>query len=155
MKTLAVRLNESTRAQLDIVAHLNDHTGTDEIRLALEAWMERTKCDSSVLQRTESVRAEIEREAATKRDAIAAIFAAAREGPRAPRRPLPVRPPRADIAQQLSGSGGAHEERSGAESLHQAHCPRASRVWRYDVVWLRASLSMKSSLALSLRPKTD
>lgn len=94
MKTLAVRLNESTRAQLDIVAHLNDHTVTDEIRLALEAWMERTKSDPSVLQRAESVRAEIEREAAAKRDAIAAIFAATRKSPRAPRRPLPVRPPR-------------------------------------------------------------
>lgn len=94
MKTLAVRLNESTRAQLDIVAHLNDHTVTDEIRLALEAWMERTKSDPSVLQRAESVRAEIEREAAAKRDAIAAIFAATRKSPPAPRRPLPVRPPR-------------------------------------------------------------
>lgn len=74
VKTLAVRLNESTRAQLDIIAQLNDRTVTDEIRLAIEAWIEKTKSDPSVLERAESVRAEIEREAATKREAIAAIF---------------------------------------------------------------------------------
>lgn len=73
-KTLAVRVNESTRAQLDIIAQLNDRTVTDEIRLALEAWIEKTKSDPSTLQRAEAVRAEIEREAATKREAIAAIF---------------------------------------------------------------------------------
>ena len=74
VKTLAVRINESTRAQLDIIAQLNDRTVTDEIRLALEAWIEKTKSDPSVLERAEAVRAEIEREAATKREAIAAIF---------------------------------------------------------------------------------
>lgn len=74
IKTLAVRVNEATRAQLDIIAQLNDRTVTDEIRLALEAWIEKTKSDPSTLELAEAVRAEIEREAATKRDAIAAIF---------------------------------------------------------------------------------
>ena len=77
IKTLAVRIHESTRAQLDVIAQLNDRTVTDEIRLALEAWIEKTKSDPSTLQRAEAVRAEIEREAATKRDAIAAIFSGA------------------------------------------------------------------------------
>lgn len=74
VKTLAVRANEPTRAQLDITAQLNDRTVTDEIRLALEAWIEKTKSDPSALERAEAVREEIEREAATKREAIAAIF---------------------------------------------------------------------------------
>jgi hypothetical protein len=82
VKTLAVRLNESTRAQLDIIAQLNDRTVTDEIRLAIEAWIEKTKSDPSVLQRAQSVRDEIEREAATKRDAIAAIFNEEKKGAR-------------------------------------------------------------------------
>ena len=82
VKTLAVRLNESTRAQLDIIAQLNDRTVIDEIRLAIEAWIEKTKSDPSVLQRAEAVRAEIEREAATKRDAIASIFNDAEKGSR-------------------------------------------------------------------------
>jgi hypothetical protein len=74
IKTLAVRLSEDVRAQLDIIAQLNDRTVTDEIRLAIEAWIEKTKSDPSVLQRAQFVRDEIEREAATKRGAIAAIF---------------------------------------------------------------------------------
>ncbi len=85
VKTLAVRLNESTRAQLDIIAQLNDRTVTDEIRLAIEAWIERTKSDPSTLQRAQFVRDEIEREAATKRDAIAAIFEADPSTKRNPR----------------------------------------------------------------------
>lgn len=74
IKTLAVRLSEDVRAQLDIIAQLNDRTVTDEIRLAIEAWIEKTKSDPNVLQRAQFVRDEIEREAATKRGAIEAIF---------------------------------------------------------------------------------
>lgn len=87
VKTLAVRINEATRAQLDIIAQLNDHTVTDEIRLALEAWIEKTKSDPTVLERAEAVRAEIEREAATKRDAIDAIF----NTKKSPRSPMPAK----------------------------------------------------------------
>lgn len=83
VKPIAVRMNESTRAQLDIIAQLNDRTVTDEIRLALEAWIEKTRSDPSVLQRAQAVREEIEREAATKREAIAAIFTA--DGKKLPR----------------------------------------------------------------------
>ena len=36
MKTLAVRLSEDVRAQLDILAQLNDRTVTEEIRLSIE-----------------------------------------------------------------------------------------------------------------------
>jgi predicted transcriptional regulator len=74
IKTLAVRLSEDVRAQLDIIAQLDDRTVTDEIRLAIEGWIEKTKSDPSVLQRAQFVRDEIEREAATKRGAIAALF---------------------------------------------------------------------------------
>lgn len=74
VKTLAVRVSEDLRAQLDIIAQLNDRTVTEEIRLALESWIEKSKSDPAVLKRAESVRAEIEREAATKRNAISAIF---------------------------------------------------------------------------------
>jgi len=37
IKTLAARLSEDVRAQLDIIVKLNDRTFTDEIRLAIEA----------------------------------------------------------------------------------------------------------------------
>jgi hypothetical protein len=86
IKPLAVRLNESTRTQLDIIAQLNDRTVTDEVRLAVEAWIDKTKADPAIQRRAKAVRDEIEREAAGKRDAIAAIFDAA-PAPRTPRTP--------------------------------------------------------------------
>lgn len=77
LRTLAVRLSDERRAQLDLIAQLNDRTVTEEIRLALEAWVERSRSDPAVLARAESVKADIEREAQVRRDAIAAIFATA------------------------------------------------------------------------------
>ena len=75
MRTLAVRITDDLRAQLDVIAQLNDRSVTEEIRLALEDWVERIKSDPHVLQRAETVRADIEREAQTRRNAIEAIFA--------------------------------------------------------------------------------
>lgn len=83
MRTLAVRITDGLRAQLDVIAQLNDRSVTEEIRLALEAWIETSKSDPKVLQRAETVRAEIDREAKTKQSAIEAIFGSA--GAKAPR----------------------------------------------------------------------
>jgi ferric-dicitrate binding protein FerR (iron transport regulator) len=74
IRPLSVRMTEDTRAQLDIIAQLNDRSVTEEVRAALEDWIERSKSDPKVLERAAAVKAEIEREAATKRGAIAAIF---------------------------------------------------------------------------------
>ena len=74
MRTLAVRITDDLRAQLDVIAQLNDRSVTEEIRLSLEDWIERSKSDPLVLKRAETVRADIEREAQTKRNAIEAIF---------------------------------------------------------------------------------
>lgn len=80
LRTLAVRITDGLRAQLDVIAQLNDRTVTEEIRLALESWIEASKSDPKVLQRAETVRAEIEREAQTKQSAIEAIFGGAAGG---------------------------------------------------------------------------
>jgi predicted transcriptional regulator len=74
MRTLAVRITDDLRAQLDVIAQLNDRSVTEEIRVALEDWIDRSKSDPKVLARAETVRADIEREAQTKRNAISAIF---------------------------------------------------------------------------------
>lgn len=74
LRTLAVRITEDLRAQLDVVAQITGRTTTEEIRLALEHWIEKTKSDPTTLQKAEAIRAEIEREAQTRRNAIAAIF---------------------------------------------------------------------------------
>lgn len=86
VRTLAVRLSEDLRAQLDILAQLTGRSATEEIRLALEHWIAKSKADPSVLRKAEAVRAEIERDAQTRRNAIAAIFdgKGAAQAPKAP-----------------------------------------------------------------------
>lgn len=85
MRTLAVRINDDLRAQLDVIAQLNSRSVTEEIRIALETWIETSKSDPKVLQRAELVRADIEREAKTRQSAIEAIFGADASAAKAPR----------------------------------------------------------------------
>ena len=74
LRTLAVRITDDLRAQLDVLAQLTGRSTTEEIRLAIEHWIAKSKSDPSVLKKAEAVKAEIEREAQTRRNAIAAIF---------------------------------------------------------------------------------
>ena len=76
LRTLAVRITEDLRAQLDVVAQITGRSTTEEIRVALEHWVEKTKSDPAILQRAAAIRADIEREAQTRRNAISAIFGA-------------------------------------------------------------------------------
>lgn len=73
-KVLSVRTSEDTRAQLEVLAQLNERSVTEETRIALEYWVEKSKSDPAVLKRAEQVRAEIERDAETKRNAINAVL---------------------------------------------------------------------------------
>lgn len=73
-KVLTIRTTEDIRAQLEVLAQLNQRSVTEETRLALERWVEQSKSDPAVRQRAEQVRADIEREAETKRNAIAAVL---------------------------------------------------------------------------------
>lgn len=73
-KVLTIRRTEDTRAQLEVLALLNERSVTEETRVALEDWVARSKSDPLVLKRAEEVRAEIEREAEPKRNAIAAVL---------------------------------------------------------------------------------
>lgn len=83
IRPLSVRITDGLRAQLEVIAQLNNRSVTEEIRLALESWIQTSKSDPKVLQRAASVRAEIEREAKTKQSAIEAIFGGG--GAKAPR----------------------------------------------------------------------
>lgn len=85
IRPLSVRMRDSVRAQLDVLAQLNNRTATEETRLALEHWVERAKTDPSLKERADRVRAEIdqeveqrrrsaERDAEHRRQAIAAVL---------------------------------------------------------------------------------
>lgn len=76
IRTLAVRITDDLRARLDVVAQITGRSTTEEIRVALEHWVEKTKSDPAILQKAAAIRAEIEREAQTRRNAISAIFGA-------------------------------------------------------------------------------
>ena len=84
-KVLSVRTSEDTRAQLEVLAQLNERSVTEETRIALEHWVEKSKSDPTVLKRAEQVRAEIEREAETKRNAITAVLGGTKSDKPSPR----------------------------------------------------------------------
>lgn len=74
LRTLAVRITDDLRAQLDVLAQLTGRSTTEEIRQAIEHWIAKSKSDPNLLKKAETVRADIERDAETRRNAIAAIF---------------------------------------------------------------------------------
>lgn len=50
-RPLSIRITNGPRAQLEVIAQLNGRSVTEEIRLALESWIETSKSDPKVLQR--------------------------------------------------------------------------------------------------------
>ncbi|WP_370895089.1 hypothetical protein [Janibacter sp. GXQ6167] len=67
IRPLSVRMRDSVRAQLDVLAQLNNRSVTEETRLALEHWVEKAKTDPSLKERADRVRAEIDREVEQRR----------------------------------------------------------------------------------------
>lgn len=76
MKTLAIRLEDDTHAQLTILAKLNDLTITDVIRSAIEVHVANLVAQPDIAAKAEALTAEIEREAAEQRSAILALLGA-------------------------------------------------------------------------------
>jgi hypothetical protein len=73
-KTLGVRIDEELHAQLTFIAQLSDRTIGDEIRRSIEARVHAAQSDPELIARAEAVRAEIEREAQARQQAIAGLF---------------------------------------------------------------------------------
>lgn len=75
IKTLGVKLNPDVHAQLSFIAQLREGTITDEIQIAIAEHIARAKDDPDLRSRADEARAEIEREAAARQQAIATLFA--------------------------------------------------------------------------------
>lgn len=73
-KTLAIRLDDDLHARLSVIAQLSGSTVTDEIRQAIESHIERKRSAGELSAKAGAVLEEIEREAAARRSAIAALF---------------------------------------------------------------------------------
>lgn len=74
VKTLAVRLEPDVHTQLVLITQLRSSTITDEIRKALAAHIAGIKENTDLASQAESAIAEIDREAAARREAIAHLF---------------------------------------------------------------------------------
>lgn len=74
VKTLAIRLEPETHAQLSLIAQLRGNTITDELKAALEAHIAGVKQTPELAARAGSVLEDIEREALARRTAIATLF---------------------------------------------------------------------------------
>src|SRR6266571_4117143 len=73
-KTLGVRVDEELHAQLTFIAQLTGNTIADEIRNSIEARVQAAQADPDLIARAEEVRAQIEREAQARQQAIAGLF---------------------------------------------------------------------------------
>ena len=82
MKTMAIRLEEDQHAQLSMIAQLEELTVADAIRQAIDQWVEARRNNPQLQQRAEAVLAEIERDASTRRGAIAALLGKEASTPR-------------------------------------------------------------------------
>lgn len=74
VKTLAIRLENDVHMQLTLIAQLKGSTITEEIRQALAAHVVQAMASSDLVSQAESAMAEIEREAAARRDVLAQLF---------------------------------------------------------------------------------
>lgn len=73
-KTLGVRIGEELHAQLSFIAQLQGTNITEEIRRSIEARVAAAQEDPELIARADAVRAQIEREAEARRQAIAGFF---------------------------------------------------------------------------------
>jgi predicted DNA-binding protein len=73
-KTLGIRIEEELHTQLTFIAQLSGSTIADQIRQSIEARVQAAQEDPELIARAEEVRAEIEREAEARKQAISGLF---------------------------------------------------------------------------------
>ena len=73
-KTLAIKLEDDTHAQLTILAQLEGMPVSDALKQAVDGYITSKRSQPELKARLESVLADIERDAATRRDAITSLF---------------------------------------------------------------------------------
>lgn len=75
MKTMAIRVEDEFHAQYVVLAQLDGIPLADELRQALDAHLERKRSEPGFAEKAQATLDELDREARTKRDAIAGLFA--------------------------------------------------------------------------------
>lgn len=72
-KTLAIRLEDDTHAQLTVLAQLQEIPVSDALKQAVDGYIESKRSQPALTGRAESLLADIERDATTRREAIASL----------------------------------------------------------------------------------
>jgi uncharacterized protein involved in exopolysaccharide biosynthesis len=103
VKTLAIRLEPDLHAQLTLIAQLRGATITDEIKAAIEDRITAAKSKPELAGKAEAALADIERDAASRRDAIATLFGS-------------PEPATAEPDAENPGSARSRGRRSGSEA---------------------------------------
>ncbi len=73
-KTLAIKLEDDTHAQLTILAQLEEMPVSDALKQAVDGYITSKRSQPELKARLESVLADIERDATTRRNAITSLF---------------------------------------------------------------------------------
>lgn len=82
MKTLAIRLDDEQHARLGMLSKLSGTSVTDTIRTAIEKHLETLASDPAITAKAEELTAEIEKEAAQQRQALAALIGTSKQEPK-------------------------------------------------------------------------
>ncbi len=77
VKTLGVKLEDALHSQFSLVAALDDISLNDAVKKAVELYVETKQKEPDFAARAKAKLDEIEREAASRRDAIQALFGGA------------------------------------------------------------------------------
>jgi hypothetical protein len=77
VRTLGVKIDDNLHAQFSLVAQLDDLSLNDAVKKAVELYVETKQKAPDFATRAQAVLEEIEREAATRRGAIQALFGGA------------------------------------------------------------------------------
>ncbi len=88
-KTLGVALSDELHAQFALVAGLKNLSLKDAVRQAVELWIQQSRTD--LAERAHEAMAEIERDAALRRDALAALFGPQTQSATEPSKPTSSR----------------------------------------------------------------
>jgi hypothetical protein len=73
-KTLGIRFQPALHTQMTVIAQLRGRSFQDEVIAASEAHIAQAKSDPALVTRIRAAIADIDRDAASRRDALAALF---------------------------------------------------------------------------------
>lgn len=110
VKTLGIRFQPALHTQLTVIAQLRGHSIQDEVVAAVEAHVAQAKSDPALVTRLQAAIADIDRDAASRRDALAALFSPT--GPTAE----PASEGTDQSAQPDSGGKASGQRRGGSRS---------------------------------------